>query len=78
MLRLWEDNNIDRIHKEVEGGARGIMTMWHINIVVYERHIINKRFAAIISQNKEKNVPIIIVNVYSSGHLKEKLECGMK
>jgi len=71
--RLWGDNNIDWMHKEAEGGAGGILTMWHKNIFVYERHIISKGFLAIIGQHKEKNVPIIVVNVYSSCHLKEKL-----
>ena len=69
--RLWGDNNIDWIHKETEGGAKGILIMWYKNIFVYERH--SKGVPAVIGQHKENNVSIIVVNVYSSCHLKDKV-----
>jgi len=74
-FKLWDDNNVEWLHKEAMEGAGGILTVWHKNVFVCERNIVGKGFMVLIGRNKEKDIPIVVVNVYLACTLKDK--CNM-
>jgi len=70
--QLWGDNDIDYFYSNPTNGSRGILMIWHKKFFQCSNHIINRRFIVFLGFFKEKNIPVVIVNVYSSCNLQEK------
>jgi len=70
--RLWGDNDINYFYSEPTNGSGGILMIWHNKFFQCSNHIINRRFIVFSGLFKERNIPIIIVNVYSYCNLHEK------
>jgi len=64
--QLWGENDIDYLYSEPSNGAEGILTIWHKKFLQCTKHILDRWFIVFIGLAKEKNIPVIIVNVYSS------------
>jgi len=64
--QLWGDNDIDHLYSEPSNGAGGILMIWHKKFFQCSNHIINRWYIVFFGLAKEKNVLVVIVNVYSS------------
>jgi len=72
--RLWVDNDIDYFYSEPSNGAGGILMTWHKKFFQCSNHIINRWFIVFSGFFKEKNIPVVIVNVYSSCIMHVKMQ----
>jgi len=72
--KLWGDNDIDYFYSETTNGSGGILMTWHNKFFQCSNDIINRRFIVFSGFSKEKNIPVVIVNVYSSCNLHEKTQ----
>ncbi|XP_068497930.1 uncharacterized protein [Phaseolus vulgaris] len=72
--QLWGDNDIDYIYSNPTNGSGGILTIWHNKFFKRSNHIINRWFIVFSRLFKEKNIPVVIVNVYSSCNLQVKMQ----
>ena len=70
--QLWGDNDIDYFYSEPTNRSGGILTIWHKKFFQCSNHFINRWFIVFLGFFKEKNIPVVIVNVYSSCNLHVK------
>ena len=71
--QLWGDSEIDYIYSEPSNGVGGILTMWHKKFFTCSNRIISSRFNIFFGFFKENNIPVVIVNVYSSCNMPDKI-----
>jgi len=72
--KLWGDNDIDFLYSEPANGSGGILMIWHKVFFQCTSNIINKRFIVFSRLSKEKNISVVVVNVYSSCLIHEKTQ----
>ena len=72
--QLWGDSDIDYLYSEPSNGAGGILTIWHNKFFLCSNRIISSRFNVFIGIFKENSIPVVIVNVYSSCNLIDKMQ----
>ncbi|XP_068503760.1 uncharacterized protein [Phaseolus vulgaris] len=70
---LWGDKDIDYIYSNPTNGLGDILTIWHNKFFKRSNHIINRWFIVFSGLFKEKDIPVVIVNVYSSCNLQVKM-----
>jgi len=70
--QLWGDNDIDYCYSEPTNGSGSILTIWHKKFFQCSNYLINRWFILFSGFFKEKNILVVIVNVYSSCNLQVK------
>jgi len=76
--QLWEDNDIDFVHSEALNGYGGILIVWHSSSIQCSRHISSKHFVIVFGKCLDKNIPVVILNVYLSCNIKDKISLWME
>jgi len=71
MLSTEGDNKVEFLHSEPSNSA--VLTAWHSNECLCVRHIISKSYVVFVGKHVEKDIPMIIINVYSPRDIHEKI-----
>jgi len=72
-FQMWGTNEIDWVEKGTNNNAGGVITMWRRSCFHLDNVIIRVIFCIIEGECKVgESLPIIIVNIYSYGSLRER------
>ena len=70
---LWKSSNIGWIHHEGINGAGSMLTMWNKEAFEYGSHAIGTGFIAIAGYHLETKCHCVVVNVYATCNLQDKI-----
>ena len=70
---LWGDNNVGWVHYGGDNGSSSLLSMWHKEVFCYDSHVMGKGFIVVIGQHKVSKCRCVVVNVYASCSLSEKV-----
>jgi len=70
---MWGTNDVEWVHNEGRSGAGSLLTMWHKQSFIRERHVEGSGFIAIFGQHVSTKLNCVVVNVYAACNLSDKV-----
>jgi len=72
-VALWGDNKIGWVLNEGENGAGGLLSMWNKEAFEYRSHVKGRGFIAVSGTHVKMNCLCVIVNVYATCSISDKV-----